>query len=172
MRLAGFWQKNGTIPALNARRRRKSRHRGAQARSNSFDAAVREWFVKFSAGRVPAHAAIATAFDSLAITNRTTGGRSGCQGALAKKARMAFDFGKFWFKGRKAGTGQSIIKAYDGRLCDLIHHDKVQPSLSSRMNCRLIRPLTLISISIIAMRLDQSQSFFILTPPDAIKRLN
>ena len=48
--------------------------------------------------------------------------------ALAKKGQMAFDFGKFWFKGQKMGTGQCNVKAYNRRLADLIHHDLAKPS--------------------------------------------
>jgi glutathione-independent formaldehyde dehydrogenase len=48
---------------------------------------------------------------------------------LAKKGQIAFDFGKFWFKGMKIGTGQCNVKAYNRRLMDLIHHDKANPSI-------------------------------------------
>ena len=48
---------------------------------------------------------------------------------LAKIGEIAFDFGKFWFKGQKMGTGQCNVKAYNRRLRDLIHHNRVQPSL-------------------------------------------
>jgi glutathione-independent formaldehyde dehydrogenase len=53
----------------------------------------------------------------------------GAQDALAKKGQIAFDFGKFWFKGQKLGTGQCNVKAYNRRLRDLIHHDKANPSV-------------------------------------------
>lgn len=36
---------------------------------------------------------------------------------------------KFWFKGQRIGTGQSNVKAYNRRLCDLIHHGKAEPSV-------------------------------------------
>ncbi len=49
--------------------------------------------------------------------------------ALAKKGQIAFDMGKFWFKGQKMGTGQCNVKAYNRRLADLIHHGKANPSL-------------------------------------------
>ena len=52
----------------------------------------------------------------------------GASDALAKKGQMAFDFGKFWFKGQKMGTGQCNVKAYNRRLADLIHHDLAKPS--------------------------------------------
>jgi len=48
---------------------------------------------------------------------------------LAKKGQIAFDFGKFWFKGQKMGTGQCNVKAYNRRLRDLIHVGKANPSL-------------------------------------------
>jgi glutathione-independent formaldehyde dehydrogenase len=48
---------------------------------------------------------------------------------LAKKGQLAFDFGKFWFKGQKMGTGQCNVKAYNRRLRDLIHQGKANPSL-------------------------------------------
>ncbi len=52
----------------------------------------------------------------------------GASDALAKKGQIAFDFGKFWFKGQKLGTGQCNVKAYNRRLADLIHHDLAKPS--------------------------------------------
>jgi glutathione-independent formaldehyde dehydrogenase len=48
---------------------------------------------------------------------------------LAKKGQIAFDFGKFWFKGQKMGTGQCNVKAYNRRLRDLIHFEKANPSI-------------------------------------------
>jgi glutathione-independent formaldehyde dehydrogenase len=48
---------------------------------------------------------------------------------LARKGQIAFDFGKFWFKGQKMGTGQCNVKAYNRRLRDLIHFDKADPSI-------------------------------------------
>ena len=47
---------------------------------------------------------------------------------LAKKGEMAFDFGKFWFKGQKIGTGQCNVKAYNRKLMQLIHNDRANPS--------------------------------------------
>jgi threonine dehydrogenase-like Zn-dependent dehydrogenase len=49
--------------------------------------------------------------------------------ALAKKGEMAFDFGKFWSKGMRLGTGQANVKAYNRKLRDLIQWDKVNPSI-------------------------------------------
>jgi threonine dehydrogenase-like Zn-dependent dehydrogenase len=49
--------------------------------------------------------------------------------SLAKKGQLAFDFGKFWFKGQKMGTGQCNVKAYNRRLRDLIHQSKANPSV-------------------------------------------
>src|ERR1700742_2739122 len=52
----------------------------------------------------------------------------GADDPLAKKGQIAFDFGKFWFKGQKMGTGQCNVKAYNRRLMDLVHHGKARPS--------------------------------------------
>ena len=49
--------------------------------------------------------------------------------ALAKKGEMAFDFGKFWSKGMRLGTGQANVKAYNRKLRDLIHWDRANPSI-------------------------------------------
>ncbi len=53
----------------------------------------------------------------------------GSDDKLAQKGQIAFDFGKFWFKGQKMGTGQCNVKAYNRRLRDLIHHGKANPSM-------------------------------------------
>ena len=53
----------------------------------------------------------------------------GAEDKLAKKGEIAFDFGKFWFKGMKMGTGQCNVKAYNRRLMRLIHHGKADPSM-------------------------------------------
>jgi glutathione-independent formaldehyde dehydrogenase len=53
----------------------------------------------------------------------------GANDKLAKKGQIAFDFGKFWFKGQKMSTGQCNVKAYNRRLRDLIHNGKVNPSI-------------------------------------------
>jgi threonine dehydrogenase-like Zn-dependent dehydrogenase len=53
----------------------------------------------------------------------------GATDKLAQKGEMAFDFGKFWFKGQKTGTGQCNVKAYNRRLRELIHHGKANPSV-------------------------------------------
>lgn len=53
----------------------------------------------------------------------------GASDKLAKIGQIAFDFGKFWFKGQKMGTGQCNVKAYNRRLRDLIHHGKANPSM-------------------------------------------
>jgi glutathione-independent formaldehyde dehydrogenase len=49
--------------------------------------------------------------------------------SLAKKGEIAFDFGKFWSKGMRLGTGQANVKAYNRKLRDLIHHGKADPSI-------------------------------------------
>lgn len=52
----------------------------------------------------------------------------GAADPLAKNGEIAFDFGKFWFKGQKIGTGQCNVKAYNRKLAELIHHDRARPS--------------------------------------------
>ena len=52
----------------------------------------------------------------------------GSSDKLAKKGEMAFDFGKFWSKGQKMGTGQAPVKAYNRKLRDLIFVGKAKPS--------------------------------------------
>jgi glutathione-independent formaldehyde dehydrogenase len=47
---------------------------------------------------------------------------------LAKRGEVAFDFGLFWFKGQRMGTGQCPVKAYNRYLRDLIHEGKARPS--------------------------------------------
>ncbi len=49
--------------------------------------------------------------------------------SLAKKGEIAFDFGKFWSKGMRLGTGQANVKAYNRKLRDLIHWGKANPSV-------------------------------------------
>lgn len=53
----------------------------------------------------------------------------GAEDKLAQKGQIAFDFGKFWFKGQKMGTGQCNVKAYNRRLKDLIYHGQANPSM-------------------------------------------
>lgn len=48
--------------------------------------------------------------------------------AMAKEGKIAFDLGKFWFKGQFMRTGQANVKAYNRRLRDLIHHGRAKPS--------------------------------------------
>ena len=52
----------------------------------------------------------------------------GSKDALAKEGKMAFDFGNFWFKGQKIGTGQANVKHYNRNLAKLIHAGKAKPS--------------------------------------------
>lgn len=47
---------------------------------------------------------------------------------LAKKGQIAFDFGAFFTKGQRMGTGQANVKAYNRHLRDLIHQDRAKPS--------------------------------------------
>ena len=53
----------------------------------------------------------------------------GAADALAKKGQIAFDFGSFWFKGQKIGTGQANVKTYNRKLRDLITAGKAKPSI-------------------------------------------
>jgi glutathione-independent formaldehyde dehydrogenase len=52
----------------------------------------------------------------------------GSKDRLEKRGQMAFDFGQFWFKGQRMGTGQANVKAYNRLLSRLIEKDKVKPS--------------------------------------------
>lgn len=47
---------------------------------------------------------------------------------LAKKGEIAFDFGAFFGKGQRIGSGQTSVKAYNRYLCNLIHQDRAKPS--------------------------------------------
>lgn len=53
----------------------------------------------------------------------------GASDKLAKQGQIAFDFGSFWFKGQKMGTGQANVKAYNRKLRDLIAAGKAKPSV-------------------------------------------
>jgi glutathione-independent formaldehyde dehydrogenase len=48
--------------------------------------------------------------------------------ALAKKGQIAFNFGEFFTKGQRIGTGQANVKAYNRQLCRLIEQGKASPS--------------------------------------------
>ena len=52
----------------------------------------------------------------------------GAKDPLAKEGKLAFDFGAFFTKGQRMGTGQANVKAYNRFLRDLIHHDRTKPS--------------------------------------------
>ncbi|WP_036166735.1 glutathione-independent formaldehyde dehydrogenase [Massilia sp. 9096] len=52
----------------------------------------------------------------------------GAKDALAKEGKLAFDFGNFWFKGQRIGTGQANVKHYNRYLAKLIHAGKAKPS--------------------------------------------
>jgi glutathione-independent formaldehyde dehydrogenase len=47
---------------------------------------------------------------------------------LAKQGKAAFDFGEFWFRGQKLGSGQCPVKRYNRQLRDLIAGGKATPS--------------------------------------------
>lgn len=53
----------------------------------------------------------------------------GAQDELAKQGKLAFDFGQFWIKGQRIGTGQANVKAYNRRLANLIQAGKATPSM-------------------------------------------
>jgi hypothetical protein len=70
---------------------------------------------------------------------------------LYKEGEVAFDYGMFWFKGQKMGTGQCPVKAYSRKLLALIQEGKRgHPSLS-RTSFRWTRPRMATSISTAAM---------------------
>ncbi len=52
----------------------------------------------------------------------------GAKDELAKEGKLAFDFGNFWFKGQRIGTGQANVKHYNRHLAKLIHAGKAKPS--------------------------------------------
>jgi glutathione-independent formaldehyde dehydrogenase len=47
---------------------------------------------------------------------------------MAQQGRIGFDFGTFFQKGLRMGTGQANVKAYNRQLRDLIAADKANPS--------------------------------------------
>ncbi len=53
----------------------------------------------------------------------------GAANDMAKEGQIAFDFGTFWVKGQKIGTGQANVKAYNRKLRDLITAGKAKPSM-------------------------------------------
>ncbi|HLW25350.1 MAG TPA: glutathione-independent formaldehyde dehydrogenase [Steroidobacteraceae bacterium] len=52
----------------------------------------------------------------------------GSKDKLEKHGQIAFDFGAFWGKGLRLGTGQANVKAYNRPLCNLIHQGRARPS--------------------------------------------
>lgn len=52
----------------------------------------------------------------------------GSRDPLARKGQIAFDFGEFWSKGLRMGTGQTSVKKYNRHLCKLIELGKATPS--------------------------------------------
>ena len=88
---------------------------------------------------------------------------------LQKKGQMAFDFGKFWFKGQQIGTGQCNVKAYNRRLCDLIHHGKADPAVIVSHELPLRRRPTPTGISTIGMKVGPKSFFARMLPDDAEK---
>jgi len=47
---------------------------------------------------------------------------------LAKDGKIAFDLGLYFQKGLRMASGQTNVKAYNRRLCELIANDKAKPS--------------------------------------------
>jgi len=47
---------------------------------------------------------------------------------LAKQGQAAIDWGALWGKGLRVGTGQTNVKNYNRRLCNLIEAGKATPS--------------------------------------------
>jgi glutathione-independent formaldehyde dehydrogenase len=39
---------------------------------------------------------------------------------LSREGRVAFNYGAWWKKGQRIGTGQANVKAYNRQLCELI----------------------------------------------------
>lgn len=76
--------------------------------------------------------------DNLVKVVRSTGGigvvgvympeDDGAENELAKKGRIAFDFGQLFSKGQSFGTGQTPVKRYNRGLRDLIISGKATPS--------------------------------------------
>ena len=56
---------------------------------------------------------------------------------LMKEGRIAFDFGAFFEKGLRVGTGQANVKRYNRELRDLIHHGRAKPSFIVSHRLRL-----------------------------------
>jgi threonine dehydrogenase-like Zn-dependent dehydrogenase len=48
--------------------------------------------------------------------------------AMYREGEIAFDYGKFWFKGQTIGNGQANVKDYNRQLCGLIEQGKAKPS--------------------------------------------
>jgi glutathione-independent formaldehyde dehydrogenase len=52
----------------------------------------------------------------------------GAKDKLAKEGKLAFDYGKLWFKGQRIGNGQANVKAYNRNLSKLIEAGRAKPS--------------------------------------------
>ncbi|HEV2608699.1 MAG TPA: glutathione-independent formaldehyde dehydrogenase [Noviherbaspirillum sp.] len=52
----------------------------------------------------------------------------GAPDELAKQGKLAFDFGTFFTKGQRMGTGQANVKAYNRKLMELIQQGRANPS--------------------------------------------
>lgn len=62
----------------------------------------------------------------------------GASDRLSQEGRVAFNYGAFWQKGQRIGTGQANVKAYNRQLCELIRVGKARPSflVSHRLSLR------------------------------------
>ena len=63
----------------------------------------------------------------------------GAKDPLAKEGQIAFDMGKFWFKGQRIATGQANVKAYNRKLCNLIEAGRAEPSRIISHEMRLVQ---------------------------------
>lgn len=57
--------------------------------------------------------------------------------AMARNGQIPFDIGLFFHKGLRAGSGQTNVKAYNRKLCRLIHAGKAKPSFIVSHHLRL-----------------------------------
>ena len=52
----------------------------------------------------------------------------GAPDRLSREGRVAFNYGAFWQKGQRIGTGQANVKSYNRQLCELIRVGRAKPS--------------------------------------------
>lgn len=75
----------------------------------------------------PGHEVPNLTMNNLVKSVKATGG-IGVVDEMAKNGQMAFDFGEFFTKGQRMGTGQANVKAYNRKLMHLIQQGKANPS--------------------------------------------